>query len=88
MLYLNRTCFKGMWRHNRQGDFNVGYGGQARRWVISEDILLHVNRLLKPASIQCSNFEDIIDGTTEGDFLFLTSVRVKGIYRISQSKSA
>ena len=71
MLYLNRTCFKGMWRHNRQGDFNVGYGGQARRWVISEDILLHVNRLLKPATIQCSDFEDIIDSTMEGDFLFL-----------------
>jgi DNA adenine methylase len=33
-LYLNRTCFKGMWRHNPQGNFNVGYGGEARRWAI------------------------------------------------------
>lgn len=24
-LYLNRTCFKGMWRHNLEGRFNVGY---------------------------------------------------------------
>src|SRR5712671_2620394 len=24
-LYLNRTCFKGMWRHNLRGKFNVGY---------------------------------------------------------------
>lgn len=30
-LYLNRTCFKGMWRHNSNGQFNVGYGGQDRR---------------------------------------------------------
>ncbi|MDR2942811.1 MAG: Dam family site-specific DNA-(adenine-N6)-methyltransferase [Treponema sp.] len=34
-LFLNRTCFKGMWRHNRKGNFNVGYGGEERRWVIT-----------------------------------------------------
>src|SRR5262249_49109195 len=33
-LYLNRTCFKGMWRHNSSGQFNVGYGGEDRRWAI------------------------------------------------------
>jgi DNA adenine methylase len=31
-LFLNRTCFKGMWRHNLKGQFNIGYGGQDRRW--------------------------------------------------------
>lgn len=31
LLYLNRTCFKGMWRHSHTGAFNVGYGGQSRR---------------------------------------------------------
>src|SRR3989304_3169251 len=30
-LCLNRTCFKGMWRHSPSGNFNVGYGGQERR---------------------------------------------------------
>lgn len=71
MLYLNRTCFKGMWRHNRQGDFNVGYGGQARRWVISEEDLVLARKLLRKAKIQCSDFESAIDSTVQGDFLFL-----------------
>jgi len=39
-LYLNRTCFKGMWRHNSQGQFNVGYGGQDRRWVTTRKDLI------------------------------------------------
>jgi DNA adenine methylase len=71
MLYLNRTCFKGMWRHNRNGNFNVGYGGQARRWVISADDLRLAGELLQNAKIVCDDFEEVIDSAQSGDFLFL-----------------
>lgn len=70
-LYLNRTCFKGMWRHNRYGEFNVGYGGQSRRWVIGEETLVEIGRRLRRAKITCDDFEGIIDDTGPGDFLFL-----------------
>ncbi|GAB4460624.1 MAG: DNA adenine methylase [Anaerolineales bacterium] len=71
MLFLNRTCFKGMWRHNREGKFNVGYGGQSRRWVISEEDLLSISKRLRKAKIYCSDFETIIKNAGKGDFLFL-----------------
>lgn len=71
MLFLNRTCFKGMWRHNREGKFNVGYGGQARRWVISEADLSEINKRLRKTRVVCSDFERIIESATEGDFIFL-----------------
>lgn len=71
MLYLNRTCFKGMWRHNRNGNFNVGYGGQSRRWVITKDDLFVTRGLLRRAKIWCSDFEKVIDEAVDGDFLFL-----------------
>jgi len=71
ILYLNRTCFKGMWRHNRNGEFNVGYGGQARRWAITEEMLLVASRMLRKAHIQCGDFEDVVDECGVGDFLFL-----------------
>jgi DNA adenine methylase len=70
-LFLNRTCFKGMWRHNSEGDFNVGYGGQDRRWVISRKDLFLVANNLRNASLRCSDFEIIIDEASSGDYLFL-----------------
>lgn len=71
MLFLNRTCFKGMWRHNRDGKFNVGYGGQSRRWVITEDDLKSISKRLKKAQIDCGDFEEVINDAEKGDFLFL-----------------
>lgn len=70
-LYLNRTCFKGMWRHNRDGRFNVGYGGQERRWVITEDHLVFCAALLRGVSLKCQDFQPVIDQTQRGDFIFL-----------------
>ncbi len=71
MLFLNRTCFKGMWRHNREGRFNVGYGGQSRRWVISETDLLVTCKQLRKARVTCNDFEKTIEGATKDDFIFL-----------------
>lgn len=70
-LFLNRTCFKGMWRHNLSGQFNIGYGGQSRRWVITKQLLVHVARYLKRASLKCLDFEFIIEEATACDYLFL-----------------
>lgn len=70
-LYLNRTCFKGMWRENATGQFNVGYGGQDRRWVINKDTLLAVSRFLRRAKMIVSDFEKVIEYCVRGDFLFL-----------------
>ena len=70
-LYLNRTCFKGMWRHNAQGQFNVGYGGQSRRWVIDEAALLEVSNRLQNVDLLCSDFQPVIDSCGPHDFIFV-----------------
>jgi DNA adenine methylase len=70
-LYLSRTCFKGMWRHNLNGEFNVGYGGQERRWVINKENLFDVAEMLRAADLRCCDFEEIIDISGEDDFLFI-----------------
>jgi DNA adenine methylase len=69
-LYLNRTCFKGMWRHNAQGQFNVGYGGQARRWVIGEMSLLEISNRLQNVDLICSDFQPVIEACSPNDFIF------------------
>ena len=70
-LYLNRTCFKGMWRENSNGQFNVGYGGQDRRWVVNQDTLLSVSEFLKRAKLINSDFEEVIESCIKEDFIFL-----------------
>jgi DNA adenine methylase len=70
-LYLNRTCFKGMWRYNSKGEFNVGYGGQERRWVIDFETLNEVSKRLKSAILVCSDFEKVIDDSNKKDFIFV-----------------
>lgn len=71
ILYINRTCFNGMWRYNQNGEFNVGYGGQDRRWVINKENLEEVSKKLKHASLKLKDFEEVIDHCSKGDFIFL-----------------
>ena len=71
ILYLNRTCFKGMWRYNQKGEFNVGYGGQDRRWVIDQESLNQVSKRLKTATLKNKDFEGVIDNCKKNDFVFL-----------------
>lgn len=70
-LYLNRTCFKGMWRHSPNGNFSVGYGGEERRWAITHQSIIRLSKLLKKAYLQVSDFEKILNNVNDGDFIFL-----------------
>lgn len=70
-LYLNRTCFKGMWRHNSHGAFNVGYGGDERRWVITHNNIVELSMIFRKAEIHNTDFAEIILKATKNDFIFL-----------------
>lgn len=70
-LYLNRTCFKGMWRHNPSGKFNVGYGGEDRRWVVNHENIIEISKVLRKADIQRADFSDVFDNLKDRDFIFL-----------------
>lgn len=84
-LYLNRTCFKGMWRHNSQGQFNVGYGGQSRRWVIDEASLCEVSDRLQNVNLVCDDFQPIIDACSIEDFIFVDPPYKPGERELSNS---
>lgn len=70
-LFLNRTCFKGMWRHNPQGNFNVGYGGEERRWVITHQNIIELSKVFRKAEKVNRDFEDVINKSSKNDFIFL-----------------
>jgi DNA adenine methylase len=69
MIYLNRTCFNGIYRVNLQGEFNVPRGSKDSI-VLNHDSFESVAKLLERATIRLADFEVLIDEAKEGDFVF------------------
>jgi len=84
-LFLNRTSFKGMFRYNLKGDFNVGYGGQDRRWIIDQETLVNVSNVLKQTMLTCKDFHIIIDSCSADDFIFIDPPYKPGYREIMHS---
>lgn len=70
LIYLNKTCFRGLFRVNRLGKFNVPYGEYNRRYF-DPDNLRRVAGRLKGIGIRCGDFELGLDGITRDDFAYL-----------------
>lgn len=69
-IYLNRTCWNGLYRVNRKGKFNVPIG--TKTTVAFENGELEaVADALASAEINCSDFEASIDLADKGDVLFV-----------------
>jgi DNA adenine methylase len=69
-IYLNRTCFNGLYRVNLQGIFNVPKGTKDTV-VFDDDDFEEVASRLKSATLTCSDFELVIDAASSQDFLFV-----------------
>lgn len=70
-LYLNRMAFSGMYRVNRDGYFNVPYGGDRNLDLLTEhDTLSLASNALKTARIVCADFEETIDVAGPGDLVY------------------
>jgi DNA adenine methylase len=69
-IYLNRTCWNGLFRVNRNGKFNVPIGTKTSVLLDADDFEA-VSVLLQRAELLCSDFESVIDMSRAGDFLFV-----------------
>lgn len=69
-IYLNRTCFNGMYRVNSQGQFNVPFGHYKNPRIIDENNLLNCSELLKKTEIKCADFSEILTKVKKGDFVY------------------
>ena len=69
-LYLNRTCWNGLYRVNLRGEFNVPIGTKNTVIFPGEDFG-EISRILRSAKIRCSDFEKIVDAADKDDFVFI-----------------
>jgi len=69
-LYLNRTCWNGLYRENLDGKFNVPIGTKSKIFDPEED-LAEVSAILSAAEIVCQDFGDTVAEAQEGDFVFV-----------------
>lgn len=71
-LYLNRTCFNGLYRVNKSGHFNVPYGNYKNPRICDEENIIAVSNALKTATIVLGDYLDVLNKyAKKGDFIFL-----------------
>ncbi|MDR3264129.1 MAG: DNA adenine methylase [Clostridiales bacterium] len=66
-IFLNKTCFNGLYRVNKNGEFNVPFGKYKNPLICDESNLLSVGKLLQKVEIRCGDYTqcgDFIDNTT------------------------
>ena len=71
-IFLNRTCFNGLYRVNSKGLFNVPFGRYSNPGIVNENNLRAVSQALKynSVSVMCRDFESILDDVRAGDFVY------------------
>lgn len=69
-LYLNRTCWNGLYRVNLKGEFNVPIGTKNNVVFDGEDFA-EFSRKLKGAEIIIADFDETISRSGDGDFIFI-----------------
>lgn len=69
-IYLNRTCFNGMYRVNSQGQFNVPFGDYKNPRIVDAGNLINCSNLLKNTEICCADFSEILNKVQKGDFVY------------------
>ncbi|XOA43137.1 MAG: Dam family site-specific DNA-(adenine-N6)-methyltransferase [Candidatus Nealsonbacteria bacterium] len=70
-IYLNKTCFNGLYRVNSKGGFNVPFGKYRNPAIFDEENLLATSKLLKRVKLYSDDFSKILDYVKKDDFVYL-----------------
>lgn len=83
-LFLNKTCFNGLWRTNSKGEFNTPFGKPTnlnREPVIYvKDNIIKLSELVKDVEFVCRDYKDVIDDDIVGDVLVYMDPPYRGTW--------
>lgn len=70
-IYLNKTCFNGLWRVNSKGEFNVPWGKLKNPKIFEETELRLVSMRLKGSHIRNTTYTNAMSDVNQGDLVYL-----------------
>ena len=72
LLFLNKTCFNGLYRVNSKGKFNVPLGRYTNPNIVNRENLITASKFLQSEKIKisCRDFESILKDAKKGDFVY------------------
>lgn len=70
LIYLNRTCFNGLYRVNRSGQFNVPFGRYANPTICNAEGLRAASRALQGVTVEHADFAEATRSARHGDFVY------------------
>lgn len=70
MIFLNKTCFNGLFRVNKKGLFNVPMGSYKNPMICDEDNLIAVSEKLQNVTIVCGDYREAVNFIDEDTFVY------------------
>lgn len=70
-IFLNKTCFNGLFRVNRQGLFNVPMGAYKKPVICDSDNLLNISKLLQKVTIKCGDYKECLSFADASTFVYI-----------------
>lgn len=70
-IFLNKTCFNGLYRVNKNGLFNVPIGTPKKSIICDKENLFGVNKLLEKVSITCGDYKQCAQYIDENTFVYI-----------------
>lgn len=73
LIYLNKTCYNGLYRVNNAGEFNSPFGRYKNPNIVNEPVLRAVSLYLNSNNVQILNtdYDDILKGLDKNSFVYL-----------------
>lgn len=69
-IFLNKTCFNGLYRVNKKGLFNVPMGAYKNPCICDEKNLLNISKALENVTIVCGDYKDSVDFIDQNTFVY------------------
>ncbi|MBS1759440.1 MAG: DNA adenine methylase [Bacteroidetes bacterium] len=69
-IFLNRTCFNGLYRVNRKNEYNVPMGGYKKPTICDKENILAVSEALQKVEILCGDFEQTLEHADKNSLFY------------------